>query len=68
MQMAGSETRDLHQQKFRPLRMHFLWKAIRRQRLRNKHFAQVMAGPERRARLAWCGNNLDRDVLPNDNA
>ena len=68
MQLAGCETRDLHQQKFRLRRMHVLWKAFRRQRSRKKHFAEVMAGPARHARLAWCGNNLDRDVLPNDNA
>jgi hypothetical protein len=67
-QAAGRETGQIRMQKFAALQMHSLREALQPLHARKKHFAQMMVDRERRARLAWCGNNLDHDVLLNDNA
>jgi len=66
--VVGRETGQIRKKKFPELQMHSLSGALWPLRARKNHFAQMMVGRERRARLASCGNNLDRDVLMNDNA
>jgi hypothetical protein len=64
-QVAGHESGQARKKKLPTVRVRSTREALRLLRA-TKRFAQMMVGRERRARLASCGNNLDRDVLKND--